>query len=148
MRIALVNTGRLQMEEWAMTTSETRGSTTAGTSEPGSVIADPEVVSTLDRRRLLADQLRGAVGFRVDGPEGRIGVVRAVAPQDNGTPPGHIRVAMGLFIVKEVWIAVADVVRVDLAQRRVHVRVMPKQRRLTGRALERRVRRFVRAYRS
>jgi hypothetical protein len=104
------------------------------------------IVSVPDERPTLIEQLRGAAGFRVDGPEGRIGILHGFDPGDAGKP-GHSRVSMGLFIVKVVPISIVDVVRVDLLGRRVHVRVIPPPRRVSGQALARRVRRFVRSRR-
>jgi hypothetical protein len=112
------------------------------TREPGQL--EPAVVSVRDQRRRLARSVRKAVGFRVDGPEGRIGVLTAVKPGDHGVETDHIEVSTGLFIVKPARIPVADVVGVDPVRRRVRVRVVPEWPEATRRETARRVRRFVR----
>jgi hypothetical protein len=129
-----------------VTATGTRASTRGAGRDPAGTAAGSAIVSDPDERRRLIEQLRGAAGFRVDGPEGRIGILQGFDPGDAGKP-GHIRVSIGLFIVKVVPISIADVVRADLSRRRVHVRVIPPERRVPGQALARRVRRFVRSRR-
>jgi hypothetical protein len=108
------------------------------TGEPETGGVGGEIVSVLERRQRLAGMLRSAVGFRVDGPEGRVGVLTSV------TPDG-VEIATGLFIVTTLAIPFADVAGVDPLRRRVHIRVMPEPRKITPGELARRVRRFLRA---
>jgi hypothetical protein len=92
---------------------------------------------------VLAERLRRAVGFRVDGPEGRIGRVRALVPGDLGVVP-QVRVDVGLFVRKEIRIPLDDVREVDRERRRVLVDSVPRIPRRGRAELARRVRRFVR----
>ena len=105
-----------------------------------------DVVTARGGREGLARQLRSAVGYRVDGPDGRIGVLRAVLPAEMEGSPAHLEISRGLFIVTTVCIPFEDVCSVVPSRRRVVVRVDPPFRRLTPRALERRVRRFLREH--
>jgi hypothetical protein len=82
---------------------------------------------------VLAEQLRRATGYRVDGPEGRIGTLRALVPGDLGADP-LMRVDVGLFIRNEVGIPLADVHRVDGGRRRVLVSSVPRMPRRAGAA--------------
>lgn len=92
----------------------------------------------------LAPALHTAAGFRVDGPDGRIGVLRGVAPAGPGGGPQRLLVSVGLFITITVSIAAADVVSVDVERRRIVVATTPPLPRRAPAELARRVRRFVR----
>lgn len=108
----------------------------------------PDVVSVRSQRRRLASSLREASGFRVDGPEGRVGVLAAVAIPEGDLLPDHIDVVTGLFIKKVARVSFADVAGVDPVQRRVRIRIVPEWPRKTRRETARRVRRFVRTGRA
>lgn len=73
-------------------------------------------------RARLARHLRSANGYRVDGPYGRIGVLRAVVATDIDGSPDHLEVSRGLFIASTACIPFDDVSSVDPARRRVVVR--------------------------
>jgi hypothetical protein len=118
------------------------GSATRATRDPRR--AEPAVVSVRDQRRRLARRVRKAVGFRVDGPEGRIGVLTAIEAGDRGDASDHIEVRTGLFIMRTARIPVADVLGVDPARHLVRVRTMPECPQATRHETARRVRRFVR----
>jgi hypothetical protein len=104
-----------------------------------------DVVSARARRAGLAAALRAAAGFRVDCPEGRVGVLTAILPEHDDAPPDRIEVASGLFIVTAVNVAFADVSGVDPARRRVFIRVVPERRPAGRHEIARRVRWFLRA---
>jgi hypothetical protein len=104
-----------------------------------------DVVSIREYRQHLAEMLRRSVGFRVDCPEGRVGVVTAVVPEYGDVAPDHIEIRSGLFIVSTVSVSFSDVVGVDGVRRRVSIRVVPERRRVGRREIARRVRRFLRA---
>src|SRR6266705_3496874 len=57
-----------------------------------------DIVSVRNDREVLAGMLCSAVGFRVDCPEGRVGVLTRVIPDHDGLLPARIEVATGLFI--------------------------------------------------
>ena len=69
---------------------------------PATLPPGPNVVSARDEQRRLAGMLRAGVGFRVDGPDGRVGVVSAVVPDYGGGPPERIEIATGLFAIGAV----------------------------------------------
>jgi len=98
----------------------------------------------VDAAAVQAERLRRAVGFRVDGPEGRIGTLRAFVPGDLGAEP-RMRVDVGLFIAREAGIPVRDVREVDPQRRRILVAGVPSIPRRGPAELARCVRRFVRA---
>ncbi len=98
----------------------------------------------VDVRRQPVRRLRRAVGYRVDGPDGRIGTLRAVTPDDAGGPPTRIRISVGLFIPATVEMPVAEVYAVDAVRGRVLVRTAPELPRRSPSGLARRFRRFAR----
>jgi hypothetical protein len=103
--------------------------------------AGADVVGIRPDPVVLAPQLRAAAGYRVDGPDGRIGVLYGVAPAEPTAPPERLLVSIGLFIVTTVSIGVADVRAVDVERRRIVVATTPRPwRRSAG--LARLVRRF------
>jgi hypothetical protein len=109
---------------------------TAGRPTPDVVAIRPGVA--------LVPTLRTAAGFRVDGPDGRIGVLRGIAPARPAEQPERLLVAVGLFNINTVSIAVADVRSVDVERRRIVVATTPPLPRRTPAELAHRVRRFVR----
>ncbi|MGH3428878.1 MAG: hypothetical protein ACRDQZ_15155 [Mycobacteriales bacterium] len=104
----------------------------------------PDVVSFRDERRREAMMLREAVGFRVDGPEGRVGVLTAVVPDFGENLPDRIQIATGLFLVASLDVPFGEVVSVDPYRRRVGIGVLPTRRRLSRRQAARNVHRFLR----
>jgi hypothetical protein len=88
--------------------------------------------------------LRAAVGFRVDGPEGRVGVLVAVVPDFGDGLPDRIEIATGLFVVSSVDVPFVEVVSVDPLWRRVVIGVLPGRRRASRRHTARRLERFLR----
>ena len=68
--------------------------------------------------------LRAIEGFRVDGPDGRIGTVTSVSSTLSSAPPDTIHVVTGLFIVRVVPVAAPEVIQIDDQRRRVLVRTM------------------------
>jgi hypothetical protein len=105
----------------------------------------PDVVSVRDERRRLAGMLRAALGFRVDGPEGRVGVLVAVLPDYGDGLPDRIEIATGFFVVTSVDVPFVEVVSVDPLSRRVAIGVLPERRRASRRQIARRLERFLRA---
>jgi hypothetical protein len=97
----------------------------------------------VDSSAVLAERMRCAAGFRVDGPEGRVGTVRAFVPGDLGTVPDRLRVDVGLFMRSSIWIPLRHVRHVDPERRRVLVRRVPTTPRRGHADIARRVRRFV-----
>jgi hypothetical protein len=92
-----------------------------------------------------AVMVRAAIGFRVDCPEGRVGVLTAVFPEDDDVAPDRIEIASGLFILTALTVPFRDVVSVDRSRRRVSIGVVPERRRGSRRAIARRVHEFLRA---
>jgi hypothetical protein len=109
------------------------------------VATSREVVSAREHRERLAATLRTAIGFRVDCPEGRVGVLMAVLPEYDDLPPDRIEVATGFFILTAVTVPFTDVGSVDVARRRVVIRTVPERRRASRHQMARRVRQFLRA---
>jgi hypothetical protein len=85
----------------------------------------PDVVAS--RRRSGSSDIAGVEGFRVDGPDGRVGVVTRVSASAAGAPPDTIHVVTGLFIVRVVPIAASEIVRIDADLRRVDIRSMVRR---------------------
>jgi len=79
----------------------------------------------VDSSVIVGERIRRAGGYRVDGPEGRIGTFRALVPGDLATGPDRIRVDVGLFARSSVCIPLSDVTHVDPGRRRVLVRSIP-----------------------
>jgi hypothetical protein len=107
--------------------------------------AGPDVVSAREERRRLAGMLRAGVGFRVDGPDGRLGVLHAVVPDYGDGLPDRIEIATGLFLITSVDVPFGQVVSVDPFSRRVGIGELPERRRASRRHVARAVRRFRRA---
>jgi hypothetical protein len=104
-----------------------------------------DVVSVREHRQRLATMLRAAIGFRVDCPEGRVGILTAVLPEYDDTAPDRIEIASGIFIVTALTVPFAEVASVDPLRRGVSIRGMPERRRASRREMARRVRQFLRA---
>ena len=68
--------------------------------------------------------LRAVEGFRVDGPDGRIGTVTSVSSTPSSAPPDTMHVVTGLFIVRVVPVPALDVLQIDDQRRRMLVRTM------------------------
>lgn len=104
-----------------------------------------DVVSVREHRQRLATMLRAAIGFRVDCPEGRVGILTAVLPEYDDVTPDRIEIASGFFIVTALTVPFAEVASVDPLRRRVLIRVVPEGRRGSRREIARRVQQFLRA---
>jgi hypothetical protein len=104
--------------------------------------AGADVVGIRPDPVVLAPQLRAAAGYRVDGPDGRVGVLCGVAPAEPTAPPERLLVSIGLFIVTTVSIGVADVRAVDVERRRIVVATTPRPWRRSAGGLARLVHRF------
>jgi hypothetical protein len=113
--------------------------------EPVALEVAPDVVSVRDERQRLAGMLRAAEGFRVDGPDGRVGVLAAVVPDYGDGLPHRVEVRTGLFLVTSVDVPFGQVASVDPFARRVGISVVPEPRRATRRQTSGRIRRFRRA---
>jgi hypothetical protein len=103
-----------------------------------------DVVSAASDARTRAS-LGAALGFRVDGPDGRIGVLRDLAPAEASATCQRLIVRTGLFLVTAVSVPVTDVVSVDAARRRILVRSTPQLAHRPPAELARHIRRFLRA---
>ena len=68
-------------------------------------VVDPAPDVVASPRRSGSNDIGGVEGFRVDGPDGRIGVVTRESASTTGEPPDTIHVVTGLFIVRVVPIA-------------------------------------------
>jgi hypothetical protein len=88
--------------------------------------------------------VRAAVGFRVDGPEGRVGVLSIVIPDYGDGLPERIRITTGLFLTTSVEVAFGEVVSVDPFTRRIRIGSAVEPRRATRRQTARKLRRFLR----
>ena len=94
----------------------------------------------LNAGAVLAKRCRA---FRVDGPDGRIGVVKRAVDNRNGS--GFLEVSTGLFITRIVRIPFTEVVGINLRQHRLTVRARPERIRPGRKVLARCVRRFLRS---
>jgi hypothetical protein len=63
-------------------------------------------------------------GYRVDGPEGRVGVVTSVTASRPDGPLDTIQVVTGLFIVRVTPVAESEILEVDPDRRRLLIRTM------------------------
>ncbi len=61
-------------------------------------------------------------GFRVDGPDGRIGVVDHVEQDLEADAPDVVAVASGLWRIRRIRIPLTEVVEVQPGRRRIVVR--------------------------
>jgi hypothetical protein len=66
--------------------------------------------------------LRRCDGFRVDGPDGRIGVVDHVEQDLEADVPDVVAVASGLWRIRRISIPLTEVVEVQPGRRRIVVR--------------------------
>jgi hypothetical protein len=64
-------------------------------------------------------------GFRVDSPEGRLGIVEAVLTDEDDEPTALV-VREGLFALRTVYVPIADVAEVQPRGERVVLRVLPE----------------------
>jgi len=103
-----------------------------------------DVVTILPDPVTLAPVLRAAAGFRIDGPDGRIGVLYGVAPDEPTAPPQRLLISMGLFIVTTASIPVGEVRSVDGERQRIIVATTPRTVRRSRARVARRARRLVR----
>ena len=85
-------------------------------------VAVPNRDVVASRRRLA-----GVEGFRVDGPEGRVGYVKSVSCETRGSAPVTLHVATGLFIVRVVPVPASDIVDVEPERRRLVIRRMVRR---------------------
>jgi hypothetical protein len=108
-----------------MGSRDIRSSTRSGTKED--VVAPVRDVVAPPPHRPEARDIAGIEGFRVDGPEGRVGVVTTVSSSTGGEPADTVNVVMGLFIVRVVSVAASEIVRIDADHGRVHIRSMLRQ---------------------
>jgi hypothetical protein len=77
--------------------------------------------------RSASGDIAGVEGFRVDGPEGRVGVVTAVSARAAGAPPDTVHILTGLFIARVVTVQASDIVRIDADRHCVHIRSMAQR---------------------
>jgi len=122
-----------------------RGGTGPVTGQTELGMAGRDLVSVREERKRLAGMLRAAAGFRVDGPDGRVGVLTLLVPDYGDGLPERITIRTGLFLSDSVDIAFGEVVSVDPFSRRVRIRSVPEARRATRRVTARKLRRFLRA---
>ena len=79
-----------------------------------------------------AFDLRDVEGYRVDGPDGRVGVVTSVTTSRLDGPLDTIHVVTGLFIVRLTPVAETDVIEIDDGRRRMLIRTMLRPPRSSG----------------
>jgi hypothetical protein len=103
------------------------------------VAAARDVVATDSRRQ--ATDVRGLEGFRVDGPDGRIGTVTAVSSSTPGRAADTLHVVTGLFIMRVVSVGAPHIVAIDRDGRRVLIRMMLRAPRSSN--IARMLRRFL-----
>jgi hypothetical protein len=63
-------------------------------------------------------------GYRVDGPDGRVGLVTSVSASRNDGPLDTIHVVTGLFIVRVTPVAVSEILEIDADRRCLLIRTM------------------------
>jgi len=120
-----------------------RSGTSSGSKPPPTVSAS--VVAAPSQHGVPAGWIREVEGFRVDGPDGRIGTVAHVVREGPADVPVALDVATGLFIVHIVHIPIRDVIEVRTPRRRLAVRSVPYRPRLSRHHLHRSVHRFLRS---
>jgi len=86
------------------------------------VAAAGDVVAA--KRAQPAFDLSGLDGYRVDGPDGRVGVVTSVTASRHDGPPDTIHVVTGLFIVRVMPVAETEILEIDAERRRLLIRTM------------------------
>lgn len=69
--------------------------------------------------------LRRCVGYRADGPQGRVGTVEDVRIGSPHGEPEYICIRTGPVSGEQLFVALDDVIGVDPAARRVHLRKDP-----------------------
>jgi hypothetical protein len=121
-----------------------RRSGTSSESKAPPTVSAP-VVAAPSQRGVPAGWIGDVEGFRVDGPDGRIGTVAHVVREAPADVPVALDVATGLFIVHVEHIPIRDVIEVQPSRRRLAVRSVPYRPRLSRHHLHRGVRRFLRS---
>lgn len=86
------------------------------------VAAGSDVVSA--RPAAPVFDLSGVEGYRVDGPDGRVGVVTNVTASRPDGPLDTIHVVTGLFIVRVAAVAESEILELDAERRRLFIRTM------------------------
>ena len=86
------------------------------------VAAAGDIVSA--KRAQPAFDLSGVEGYRVDGPDGRVGVVTSVTASRHDGPLDTIHVVTGLFIVRLTPVAETEILEIDAERRRLFIRAM------------------------
>jgi hypothetical protein len=94
------------------------------------VAAARDVVAA--RSAAPAFDLSGIEGYRVDGPDGRVGVVTNVTASRPDGPLDTIHVVTGLFIVRVTPVAESEILEVDPERRRLFIRTMLRPQRSTN----------------
>ena len=74
----------------------------------GAAAGPARPTDVVDAAAVQAERLRRAVGFRVDGPEGRIGRLRAFVPGDVGGE-ARMRVDVAAHLLREGSASVAEI---------------------------------------
>ena len=93
------------------------------------VAAARDVVATPPRAP--AADIQRVEGFRVDGPDGRIGTVKNVSSGTPGAPLDTIDVVTGLFVIRVTTVTAAEILQIDDERRRILVRTMLRRPRTT-----------------
>lgn len=93
------------------------------------VAATHDVVATPPRSPAI--DIRHVEGFRVDGPDGRIGTVTGVSSSTPGAPLDAIEVVTGLFIIRVARVTASEILQIDDERRRILVRTMLRRPRTT-----------------
>ena len=65
-------------------------------------------------------------GFRVDGPEGRVGIVEAVLGEEDA--PTKLAVREGLFALRTVYVPIEEVAEIQPRAERILLRRTPGHR--------------------
>jgi hypothetical protein len=84
------------------------------------VAARRDVVAA--KHALPAFDVSGVEGYRVDGPDGRIGVVTNVTARRPDGPLDTIQVVTGLFIVRVTPVAESEILEINAERRRLLIR--------------------------
>ena len=78
--------------------------------------------------------LSGFEGYRVDGPDGRVGVVTNVTASRSDGPLDTVHVVTGLFIARVTPVAEREILEVDPERRRLFIRTMLRPQRSSNMA--------------
>jgi len=93
------------------------------------VAAARDVVAARPAPAAPVFDLSGIEGYRVDGPEGRVGVVTNVTASRPDGPLDTVHVVTGLFIVRVTPVAESEILEVDPDRRRLFLRTMLRPQR-------------------